>query len=82
MLERIKIWFNRSEVIFWARFQVIIGAVWVGLSAVDLSPVLSSKYLTYWLILNGVITEYLRRRGTEYKDGNLLPMSPGDVQGK
>ena len=31
------------------------------LVATDLSPVLSSKWLTVWLIVSGTITEVLRR---------------------
>lgn len=85
--EAIKDWCKRSEVVAWARIQVLVGAVWMALSASDLSPLLDPKYLTYWLIFNGIITELLRRRGTEYRDGHLREkdgdtMSPGDVQGQ
>ena len=54
--------FGNSETIVWTRIQVLIGAVWVGLSGTDLSPVLNPKYMVYWLIINGIVTEYLRRR--------------------
>jgi hypothetical protein len=53
--------FGDSETILWARVQILVGAIWIGVSSTDLSPLLSSKYLTYWLIANGVITELLRR---------------------
>jgi hypothetical protein len=92
MFTSIKTWFNSSEVIFWARAQVVVGAVWTALSASDLSPLLDPKWLTYWLIANGIVTELLRRRGTEYRDGHLRDkddsrgagdtLSPGDVQGR
>jgi hypothetical protein len=62
MWEKIKAWFKNSETIFWARLQILVGCLWVALSTTDLAPVLSGKYLTYWLILNGFMTEYLRRR--------------------
>lgn len=60
--DRIKAFFLRSETILWARLQVIVGAVWTALSATDLAPLLNPKWLTYWLIFNGVVTELLRRR--------------------
>lgn len=71
-LQSIKDFFRNSETILWARLQVLIGAVWVVLSTADLSPVLSGKYLTYWLILNGVVSELLRRRGTETVNSRLV----------
>ena len=64
MINSVKNWFWHSETILWARLQVLFGVVWVVLSATDLSPVLDAKYMTYWLIVSGVITELLRRRGT------------------
>ena len=65
MWTRIKNWFRSSETIFWARLQVLVGSLWVALSASDLSPLLSPKYMAIWMIVNGFITEYLRRRRTE-----------------
>lgn len=72
MWDRIKVWFKRSETLAWARLQVFVGIVWTTLSSADLAPVLDAKYLTYWLIANGIISECLRRRGTETVDGVLL----------
>lgn len=63
MINAIKNWFWRSETILWARAQMLVGVVWTVLSATDLSPVLDARWLTYWLIVNGVVTELLRRRG-------------------
>ncbi len=68
----IKDFFRNSETILWARLQVLIGITWAVLSAADLSPLLSGKYMTYWLILNGIVSEYLRRRGTETIDNRLV----------
>ncbi len=59
-----KFWdsFHNSEVIWWSRIQVAVGAVWLGLSQTDLSPIIHDpKILTYWLIFNGVVTELFRR---------------------
>ena len=60
---------DRSETIAFARIQMFIGAVWTVLAVADVSPILSGKYLTLWLIFSGALTEYLRRRGTEVRDG-------------
>lgn len=62
MIDNIKAWFKNSETIFWARAQLAVGAVWTALSATDLAPLLNAKWLTYWLIFSGALTEYLRRR--------------------
>jgi hypothetical protein len=70
--QSIKDWFRNSETILWSRLQVLVGAIWVVLSAADLSPVLSGKYLTYWLVFNGVVSELIRRRGTETVDNRLV----------
>lgn len=73
MWEKLKVWFNRSEVILFARAQMVTGAVWAVLQATDLSPVLQGKYMTYWLICSGVVTELCRRRGTTTAtDGTLV----------
>lgn len=61
MWANIKAWFKDSETIFWARLQMAVGAIWTVLVATDLSPVLDPKYLTYWIIASGVITEMARR---------------------
>ncbi len=61
MWDKLKAWFSRSETILFARLQVLAGAVWAVLTAVDLSPVLEPKWLTVWLIASGVVTELARR---------------------
>lgn len=59
--------FHNSEVILWARIQFLVGTVWAVLSQTDMSPLITNpKYLTYWLIANGVITELLRRRHADF----------------
>ena len=80
MWAQIKTWweefhasFHNSETIWWARTQLVVGAVWTVLITTDLSPAISGKWLTYWLVFSGVVTELLRRRGTEVdKRGDLI----------
>src|SRR5204862_1315767 len=59
--DKFRAWCDYSETIVWARLQLVVGAVWTVLVATDLSPILSSKWLTVWLIVSGTITEVLRR---------------------
>jgi hypothetical protein len=70
--------FHKSGVIWFARLQVLIGAIWAALTAVDLAPIIGNpKYVTAWLVFSGIVTEYSRRSGT-YQDrsGHLLPRDP------
>lgn len=60
--DKIKAWFKDSVTIAWARFQLLLAAVWGVLLTVDLTPVLSQKWMTAWLIFSGVVTELTRRR--------------------
>ena len=54
--------FHDSEVIVFARLQVIFGLVWGILTVTDLSPLIENpKYITGWLLFSGMITEMLRR---------------------
>lgn len=43
---------------------MVVGGIWATLMLTDLSPVLSSKWLTVWLVVSGSITEIVRRSGT------------------
>lgn len=54
-------WCKHSQTIVWARLQVIAGAVWSVLIAADLTALLNPKALAIWLVVSGVITEYMRR---------------------
>jgi hypothetical protein len=67
--------FHQSGTIVFARLQVLVGTVWCVLTATDLAPLISNpKYLTYWLIASGVITELSRRsRSVEDEEGHLVP---------
>lgn len=64
-----KAFFKRSEVIFYSRLQVLTGfilAVFTGIDwttvTVNLENAKQSFYIAMGLIVNGVITEVLRRR--------------------
>lgn len=64
-----KAFFLRSETIFWARLQIISGFFLAVFSSIDWTTVTinledakHSLMVAGGLIINGVITEYLRRR--------------------
>ena len=85
----IKNWFWRSETILFARLQLLGAAVWSVLSVTDLSPVLDPRWLTYWLIFSGALTEYLRKRNAiqstvtvqeTQKDGSTQPTTISSLQ--
>lgn len=61
-MEKIKAWFKHSWTIFWARVQIVLAALWGVLTTVDLTPIMSQKWLTVWLIISGTITELARRQ--------------------
>ncbi len=61
MWARIRVFFHDSEVIVWSRLQLLVGAVWAVLVVSDLSSVLPAKWLPWWLIFSGIVTEYTRR---------------------
>lgn len=58
--------FRESEVILWARFNVLMGTVWIALQGVDVSPLIKDpKYLVYYIIFSNVVNELVRRRKAE-----------------
>ena len=69
MWAQIKAWalsfhasFHDSEVILFARIQVLFGIAWAILSVTDMAPLITNpKYLTAWLLGSGMVTEMLRR---------------------
>jgi hypothetical protein len=67
--------FHKSAVIWFGRIQVLLGAAWFALTAVDLAPLIGNpKYVTAWLVFSGLVTEYARRSNTEEnEDGRLVP---------
>jgi len=66
----IKIWFKNSVTIFWARVQVLVGFAVASLMALASDPNVTStiqtalqpKYIPYYVIAIGLITEIARRR--------------------
>ena len=70
MWNKIKSWFKNSTTILWARIQVFIGLVVASLMALASDPNVSSaiqsalqpKFIPYYVIMIGLITEIARRR--------------------
>ncbi len=66
--ESVKAWFKHSETIFWARLQTIGGILIAAIAGVDWTQLTVTGFsketllLAGALTLNGVFTEYLRRR--------------------
>lgn len=66
--------FHESGVIWWARLQVLLGVVLTVVLTIDLSPWFSNpRALTVYLMINGVVTELVRRSRTRVINGNLYP---------
>lgn len=67
--------FHSSSVIWFARLQILLGAVWGALTATDLAPLIGNpKYVTAWLVFSGIVTEFGRRSNTVVDgDGRLMP---------
>jgi hypothetical protein len=69
MWSKLKAWFYHSETIAWARIQALIGIAAQVLTFVDpqmvvaVIPVEYARYASLFLLLNGLATEWLRRRG-------------------
>jgi hypothetical protein len=60
-----KNWYLNSETVLWARIQLLLGAIWTVLAGTDMTAVIPPKwqpwFIPIWLMLNGIITEILRR---------------------
>lgn len=68
MWTAIKRFFKDSETIAWARFHSVVGAAATAMSYVDpalMEPILTPHNFAIYLLLNGIATEYLRRRRDE-----------------
>lgn len=61
MWSKIRRFFSDSETIFLARLQMVLGIAWEIAAAVDWSPVVPPKYLPYYMIAAGILTELARR---------------------
>jgi hypothetical protein len=70
MWSKIKSWFGNSLTILWARIQVLAGLLAVFLMALATDPnvtaaiqtALEPKFIPYYAIVIGLITEIARRR--------------------
>ena len=65
MWENIKAFFKASETIFWARLNAFLGLAATVLTYVDpslIQPVLTPQNFAIYILINGIATEYLRRR--------------------
>ena len=65
--DKTKAFFKYSETIFWARLQATLGIVAMAVTYADpvlFKPVLGDKF-GWFLLANGLATEYLRRRRDE-----------------
>ncbi|TIM07758.1 MAG: hypothetical protein E5Y67_29530 [Mesorhizobium sp.] len=54
--------------IFWARLQAALGVVAAAVTYVDpqvLSPIIPSEISPWFLVINALLTEFLRRRRAE-----------------
>lgn len=66
MWGKLKAWFKHSETILWARLQAFLGLVAVVLTYVDpsvIQPIFgaNAEGFAYFLVANGLATEFLRR---------------------
>lgn len=65
MWRKITAFFKHSETIFWARLQVALGALAAIITYVQpevLAPIMPEGWLPWAVVVNGIATEYLRRR--------------------
>lgn len=72
MWTSIKSFFRDSETLAWARLQVALGVIAGALTFIDpslLAGVLPAEWFPWVLLLNGLATEYLRRRRDDQLGG-------------
>lgn len=65
MWAKIKAFFNDSETIFLARFQMVAGIVWSVLPTIDptlFQSLIGERWFGVFLIVWGIVTEIARRR--------------------
>lgn len=63
--ESVKAWFLKSETIFWARLNVLVGGISTIITLVDpnlVAAVIDPRWVPAFFLVNGIATEVLRRR--------------------
>lgn len=84
LYNKIKAWFKYSETVLLARIEAISGLVIASISALDWSPLLTlgidtgaslkqGIYLGSIMFVQGILTEWARRRNTIEVDSKLIP---------
>jgi hypothetical protein len=62
--------FHKSEVILWARFQILLGAAFAAMQMVDMSLFITDRQaLQGYIFFNAIVTELLRRRRSDFGEG-------------
>jgi len=74
-------WFYNSSSIVWARFQVLFGCLVLVITMTDMSQWLPKEWMPIWLVISGVISEYLRRSNTQTNTIEVHPQVASTPQG-
>ncbi len=80
--DRIRVFFHDSETIVLARLQVFVGVIFGIVTMVDpslITGVLPVKYIPYWLLASGIITELVRRSRAPHNLGVVDASDLGTV---
>lgn len=65
--------FHGSETILLARFNMAIGSLYAGAQLIDVGGLdIDKKWVTAWIVGNGALQEYLRRRNASYDDDGSM----------
>lgn len=65
--------FHGSETLVLARFNMAVGSVYAGLQLLDVGSLdIDKKWVTAWIVGNGALQEFLRRRNAEYNDDGSI----------
>lgn len=65
--------FHGSGTIIWARAQVMLGVLYAGYTLIEPSSFdIPPHYVQMWVVGNGALAEYIRRRNAEYHDDGAI----------
>lgn len=73
-------WFYNSSNILWSRLQVLMGCIVLIMTTTDMTPFLPAKYLPIWVVINGIVSEYLRRTNTKTENIVVADKATGATQ--